>query len=162
MKNELFSDDILKCINIWDTASHLTFLRKNFLLFYHMSIMEVGEGGGKLSRLKCKSLCRLLINFPRELILLEGWKRNAANGPICDTGEYSDELTTCKQNGDLLLGMSYFLGAEYCVYYNQEPKWTSHPHSSLGLDTLSKEQIDSTVRAAIGQAIETASREGTP
>lgn len=32
------------------------------------------------------------------MILQKEWKRNAANGPIPDSGEYSAELTTCKQN----------------------------------------------------------------
>lgn len=88
------------------------------------------------------------------MILQKGWKRNAASGPSCDTGEYNDGLITCKQNGGLLLGMSYILGAEFCVYYNQDPKWTNPPHSSLGLPNLSKEQIYSILRAASGQAIE--------
>lgn len=90
------------------------------------------------------------------MILQKEWKRNAVNGPGCDTGECTYELITFKQNRGLLLGISYFSGAEFCVYYNQDPKWTNQdPHSSLGLGALSKEQIYSIVRAASGQAIET-------
>lgn len=47
------------------------------------------------------------------MILQKEWKRDAANGPSCDSGEYSAELITCKQNADHLLGMSYFAVAEF-------------------------------------------------
>lgn len=73
---------------------------------------------------------------------------------VVTQGECSDQLITCKQNGGLLLGMSYSLVAEFCVHYNQDPKWTNSPLSSLGLDTLSKEHIYSILRAASGQSIE--------
>lgn len=77
------------------------------------------------------------------MILQKGWKRNAPNGPGCATGECSHELITCKQNDGFFLGMSYILGTEFCVYCNQDSKWTNPPHCSLGLGTLSKEQINS-------------------
>lgn len=73
---------------------------------------------------------------------------------VVTQGECSDELITCKQNGGLLLGMSYFFGAEFCVHCNQDAKWTNPPHFSLRLGTLCKEQIYSILRAASGQAIE--------
>lgn len=50
------------------------------------------------------------------MILQKGWKRNAANGPIPDSGECSAELNNLQTKyWSLLLGMSYFLVAEFWV-----------------------------------------------